>query len=104
MKSKVMVFFMVLIGIAGSAWAQGGSVEKGKALVDSKKCALCHKEGSKLGKPMETLAGGKTDAFLKEAITNPKKAIDHKVKMPEFKLGDGDLQDVIAYLKSVAKN
>jgi mono/diheme cytochrome c family protein len=104
MKSKVMVFFMVLIGIAGSAWAQGGSVEKGKALVDSKKCALCHKEGSKLGKPMEALAGGKTDAFLKEAITNPKKAIDPKVKMPEFKLGDGDLQDVIAYLKSVAKN
>jgi len=99
-----MVFFMVLIGIAGSAWAQGGSVEKGKALVDSKKCALCHKEGSKLGKPMEALAGGKTDAFLKEAITNPKKAIDPKVKMPEFKLGDGDLQDVIAYLKSVAKN
>ena len=104
MKSKVMVFFMVLIGIAGSAWAQGGSVEKGKALVDSKKCALCHKEGSKLGKPMETLAAGKTDAFLKEAITNPKKAIDPKVKMPEFKLSDADLQDVIAYLKSVAKN
>ena len=108
MKSKVMVFFMVLIGIAGSAWAQGGSVEKGKALVESKKCALCHKapEPGKpvLGKPMEMVSVGKTDAFLKEAITNPKKAIDPKVKMPEFKLGDGDLQDVIAYLKSVAKN
>jgi len=104
MKSKVTVLFLVLIGIAASAWAQGGSVEKGKALVESKKCALCHKEGGDLGKPMEMVAGTKTDAFLKEAITNPKKAIDPKVKMPEFKLTDEQLQDVIAYLKSVAKH
>ncbi len=103
MKFKVMVLFLVTLGIVTSAWAQGGSVEKGKALVDSKKCALCHKEGSNLGKPMEELVGTNTDAFLKEAITNPKKAIDPKVKMPEFKLSDADLQDVIAYLKSVAK-
>ena len=104
MKSKVMVIFLVLFGLVASAWAQGGSVDKGKALVESKKCALCHKEGSKLGKPMEMLAGGKTDAFLKEAITNPKKAIDPKVKMPEFKLTDEQLQDVVAYLKSVVKH
>lgn len=104
MKSKVMVIFLVLFGFVASAWAQGGSVDKGKALVEGKKCALCHKEGSKLGKPMEMLAGGKTDAFLKEAITDPKKAIDPKVKMPEFKLTDEQLQDVIAYLKSVAKH
>jgi cytochrome c1 len=104
MKSKVVIIFLVLMGMVASAWAQGGSVDKGKALIESKKCALCHKEGSKLGKPMEVLAGGKTDAFLKEAITNPKKAIDPKVKMPEFKLTDEQLQDVIAYLKSVAKH
>ena len=104
MKSKVTVLFLLLMGMAASAWAQGGSVENGKALVESKKCALCHKEGSKLGKPMEMIAGTKTDAFLKEAITNPKKAIDPKVKMPEFKLTDAELQDVIAYLKSVAKH
>ena len=57
-----------------------------------------------LGKPMEMIAAGKTDAFLKEAITDPKKAIDPKVKMPEFKLTDEQLQDVIAYLKSIAKH
>ena len=92
MKIKVMVLFLLSLGIVASAWAQGGSAEKGKALVESKKCALCHKapEPGKpvLGKPMEMVAGGKTDAFLKEAITNPKKAIDPKVKMPEFKLTD----------------
>lgn len=103
MKSVVTVLFLLMMGIAASAWAQG-SVEKGKALVESKKCALCHKEDGKLGKPMEMIAAGKTDAFLKEAITNPKKAIDPKVKMPEFKLADAELQDVIAYLKSIAKH
>jgi cytochrome c1 len=103
MKSLVTLLFLLLMGIAPSAWAQG-SVEKGKALVESKKCELCHKEGSKLGKPMEMLAGTKDDASLKEAITNPKKALGPEVKMPEFKLTDAELQDVIAYLRSVAKH
>jgi mono/diheme cytochrome c family protein len=103
MKSKVTVIFLVLMGIVTSAWAQGGSVEKGKALVESKKCALCHKEGSKLGKPLEMLAGD-TDARLKGAITDPKKTLGPEVKMPEFKLTDEQLQDVIAYLRSLAKH
>ena len=108
MKSKVTVLFLVLIGIAASAWAQGGSVEKGKALVNSKKCALCHKAPVAgkpvLGKPMEMIAGTNTDAHLKEVITNPKKALGPEVKMPEFKLTDAELQDVIAYLRSLAKH
>ena len=103
MKSKVTVLFLVLIGIAASAWAQGGSVAKGKALVEDKKCALCHKEDSTTGKPMGMLVGKNTDAHLKETIINPKKALGPQVKMPEFKLTDQQLQDVIAYLKSVAK-
>jgi mono/diheme cytochrome c family protein len=104
MKSIVTVLFLLLMGIAASAWAQGGSVEKGKALVESKHCALCHKEGGNLGKPMEMIAGANTDAFLKEAITNPKKALGPQVKMPELKLTDEQLQDVIAYLRSIAKH
>jgi mono/diheme cytochrome c family protein len=104
MKSVGTVFFLLLLGITASAWAQGGSVEKGKALVENKKCALCHKEGSNLGKPMEMIAGTNTDAFLKEAITNPKKALGPQVKMPEFKLSDEELQDIISYLRSIAKH
>ncbi len=103
MKFKVTVLFLLLMGIAASAWAQGGSVEKGKALVMNKKCDLCHKEGSKQGKPMEMLVGKNNDAFLKEAITNPKKAIKPDIKMPAYKLTDAQLQDVIAYLRSIAK-
>ena len=37
---------------------------------------------------MEMLVGTNDDAFLKEAITNPKKACGPEVKMPEFKLTD----------------
>jgi len=104
MKSIVTVLFLLLIGIAASAWAQGGSVEKGKALVESKHCALCHKEGGNLGKPMDMIVGTNPDAFLKEAITNPKKTLGPQVKMPELKLTDEQVQDVIAYLRSVAKH
>ena len=104
MKFRVTVCFLVLMGFTASAWAQGGSVEKGKALVESKKCALCHKEGSTTGKPMEMLVGTNTDAHLKEAITDPKKALGPEVKMPAVKLTDAQLQDVIAYLKSIAKH
>ena len=110
MKSVVTVFFLLLLGIAASAWAQGGSAEKGKAVVDSKKCVLCHKPGAEpgkggaLGKPMEMVAGTNTDARLKEAITNPKKTLGPDIKMPEFKLPDEQLQDVIAYLRSIAKH
>ena len=79
-------------------------MEKGKALVESKNCALRHKEDGNQGKPMEMLVGTKNDAFLQEAITNLKKALDPKTRMPEYKLTDAELQDVIAYLRSVAKH
>ena len=104
MKSIVTVFFLLLIGIAASAWAQGGSVEKGKALVESKHCALCHKEGGNLGKPVEMIVGTNTDAYLKGALTDPKKTLGPQVKMPELKLTDAEVQDVIVYLHSIAKH
>ncbi|MFZ0928463.1 MAG: cytochrome c [Syntrophobacteraceae bacterium] len=100
-KTLVFALFFLLTGIAASAWAQGDLVEKGKALAE-KKCMLCHKQGG-LGNPMEMLAGKNTDDFLKEAIKDPKKTIDPKIRMPEFKLTDEEMQSVIAYLRSVAK-
>jgi mono/diheme cytochrome c family protein len=102
MKTLVTVLSLLLIGIGTSAWAQGGSAEKGKALVQSKNCAMCHKEGG-LGKPMEMLAGD-TDAKIKGAITDPKKTLGPQIKMPAYKLTDAQVQDVIAYLRSIAKH
>ncbi len=103
MKSKVTVLFLMLIGMVASAWAQGGSAAKGKALVESKKCALCHKPGSDTGKPMEMLAAKNPDARIKGAITNPKQTLGPEVKMPALKLTDEQLNDIIAYLRSIAK-
>jgi cytochrome c553 len=97
----VTVLSLLVMGIAATAWAQGDAA-KGKALVDSKKCALCHKEGSKMGKPLEMLAGD-TDAKIKGALTDPKKTLGPKVKMPAYKLTDAQVQDIIAYLKSIKK-
>ena len=102
MKTTVTVLFLVLLGLTASAWAQGGSVAKGKALVESKKCALCHRPGSDLGKPMEML-GGDNDAKIKGALTDPKKTLGPQVKMPAYKLTDAEVQDIIAYLRSIKK-
>ncbi len=103
MKSVVTIMFLLFIGISASAWAQTASVEKGKAVVDSKHCALCHKQGG-VGKPMAALVGTNTDAFLKGAITDPKKTLGPQVPMPTFALTDEQVRDVIGYLRSVAKH
>ena len=100
-KTLACALLLLLMGIAASALAQGDQVEKGKALVD-KKCVLCHKEGG-MAKPVAMLVGTNSDAFLKDAITNPKKTIGPDVRMPEYKFTDEEMQSVIAYLKSVAK-
>lgn len=102
MKSAVTILFLLCTLIVVYAWAQSDQASKGKALVESKRCALCHREGG-LSKPLEMLVGTNTDAYLKEAITDPKKAIGPEVRMPAFQLTDEQLQDVIAYLRSIAK-
>jgi mono/diheme cytochrome c family protein len=91
------VLGLLLMGMSASAWA--GDAAKGKALVDSKKCALCHKEGSKMGKPMNQLAGD-TDAKIKGALLDPKGTLGAQVKMPAYKLTDAEVADIIAYLRS----
>ena len=58
MKSKVTVIFLILVGIAASAWAAGDAAN-GKALFAAHKCAVCHKEGSKTGKPIASDSRGK---------------------------------------------
>ncbi len=103
MKSAVTILLVLSLGIAGSAWAQGGSADKGKAIVEAKHCALCHKEGGTMGKPLDMVAGTHDDAYLKGALTDPKKTLGPTVKMPAFKMSDADLEDVIAYLKSIKK-
>ncbi len=93
------VLGLLLMGNSATAWAAGDAA-KGKALVDGKKCALCHKAGSKLGKPMEQL-GGDSDAKIKGALLDPKKTLGPEVKMPAYQLSDAEVADIIAYLRSL---
>jgi mono/diheme cytochrome c family protein len=102
MKSKIGIFCLLILGIAVSVEAQSELVTKGKSLVEGKHCAICHKEGGR-GKPIEALAGGKTDAFLKEALADPKKAIGPQVLMPAYKFTDEEAKAVVEYLRSVSK-
>lgn len=103
MKSVLTIVFLLFVGISASAWAQGGSADKGKAITESKHCALCHKQGG-MAKPMEALAGTNTDAYLKGAITDPKKTLGPQITMPQFTFTDAQVQDVIAYLRSLEKH
>jgi mono/diheme cytochrome c family protein len=98
MKSKVTVIFLIMVGIAALAWAAGDAAN-GKALFAAHKCAVCHKEGSKTGKPIPAIASG-SDARIKGAITNPKGTLGPDVKMPAVKLSDAQLNDIIAYIRS----
>lgn len=102
MKSVMAIMFVLIIGIAATAWA-GGSVENGKAIVKSKHCALCHRQGG-IAHPLASLATNKTDAFLKGAITTPKKTLGPTISMPTFPLPDAQVQDVISYLRSLSKH
>ena len=100
MKSVVTIMFLLCVGITVSAWAQGGSADKGKAIVDGKHCAMCHKAGG-MGKALDALAGTNNDAYLSGALLTPKKTIGPTVKMPAYKLTDDQVKDVIAYLRSL---
>lgn len=97
-----MALSLVVAAFGGRLGAEGGVVEKGKALVEKKRCILCHKEGGK-GQPMAALAGANTDTYLKESILHPKETIGPKTLMPTYKFTDQEVQAVIEYLRSMSQ-
>ncbi len=126
MKMKLAIAALLVAVVPTMAYADGDAV-KGKKVF--KKCKACHtatKEKNKVGphlvgiigraagsvekfkysKAMKAKAGeiGNWDeAKIKEYITNPKKFLGGKSKMT-FKLKkEGQRDDVVAYLKSLAK-
>ena len=82
-------------------------VDKGKALVETKKCSICHAidgKGGKIGKPMNGITEGKTDELLKGALLDPKKTIKSDTKMPAYKLTDDEVAAIISYIRSLKKS
>ncbi len=91
-------------------------VERGEKLYQAKLCATCHSlDGSKIVGPSfkglygrsEKLVGGSSvtvnDQYITESIKNPTaKVVDgYPPAMPQLGLTDGEIADLIAYLKTV---
>ncbi len=78
---------------------------KGKALAVKNHCAMCHVlegTGGKIGNPLDGVSQRKDDAALRRILTDPGKEFpDAKVKMPKVAWGPGELDAVVAYLKTL---
>lgn len=99
MRYRVPVIALALVGFAWSAAANCTQAEKGKELVEKHRCGLCHKEGA-MASPLTAYAEGKTDEFLKGAITNPKETLGSATLMPAYKLTDEEVDALIHYIRS----
>lgn len=94
--------------VAARADGIADPVAHGKQLVEQKKCSICHQvdgKGGHFGKSLNGVAEGKTDQFLMEVFTDPKKALGPDTRMPSYKdkLTEDEIKAVIAYLKSLKK-
>ena len=106
MKLKTICLTLALSSVIASAQADEDQIAKGKSLVEKFKCSICHAidgKGGKTGKPMNGIAEGKTDEYLKGSLLTPKETIDPKTKMPSYKdkMTDEEVDAVIAYLKTL---
>ncbi len=111
MRYRTFVFTVALIGGVAAARAEDKPADptaQGKQLVEKSKCTICHMidgKGGKIGKPLNGIAEGKTDEYLRGALTDPKKTLGPDTKMPSYKnkLSDEEVTAVIAYIKTLTK-
>jgi mono/diheme cytochrome c family protein len=106
---------LVFLGLPGS-YAQAGDPSKGKEIFTTQ-CAACHGNSAKGDGPTATAMGMKLpdlsnkayldklgDQHLKKVIREGGAAVGKSPMMPPFgSLGDKDVEDVIAYIRSLAK-
>jgi cytochrome c2 len=84
-----------------------GDAAKGKLDFKKYACATCHSvTGEKLNGPaLNGISTRQNDAFIRESILKPEKVITegYEASMPSFEgvIGAQDLEDMIAYLKSL---
>ena len=86
MKSIVTVLVLLLLGIARVCMGSRRFRGKGKSPGREQTLRPVPQGGRKPGKPMEMVAGTNNDAYLKEAITDPKKTLGPQVKMPAIQV------------------
>jgi mono/diheme cytochrome c family protein len=98
---RSLVLAAGLTAAVGARWSAAGEAE-GKALYE-KQCKVCHSIAGDAGKmadkggPLDGVAGKRDAVWLKAYLKDPKSQMPD-AKMPKMKLGDEQLDDVIAYM------
>jgi mono/diheme cytochrome c family protein len=103
----MLIAVLAAIGLVGTAYAQGGNVERGKQLF-LKNCAVCHGDDAR-GRVGPSLSkdfpGIRVDLFLKQTISG---GVNGSV-MPAWAkdkggpLTDAEIDDLVAFLRSLAR-
>jgi cytochrome c2 len=106
MKRAILLVLAVtlIMAYAVIAAAQGGDVEKGKAVYEAQKCKMCHSiagVGNKKS-PLDGVGGKLSEADIHKWITEPK-SMKADTMMKAYKLSDADLNNLVAYLASLKK-
>lgn len=103
MKHASLIIVLILFGFALPVLAacnDPAMVASGKALAEKDRCALCHRSGG-MASDLVGMAEGKTDAFLQQAITDPKTALGSATRMPAYSYSDEEMQALLHYLRSL---
>lgn len=103
MKCRSLMIALILLGFALSALAacnDPAMVASGKALAEKDRCALCHRSGG-MAADLVGITEGKSDAFLKQAIADPKAALGPTSRMPAYSYSDEEMQSMLHYLRSL---
>ncbi len=115
-KAMGLSMAMIAIVFAGFAWAQGNA-DKGKAIY-ARQCASCHGVSGKGDGPAAAALNPKPkdmsnkaymaelkDQYLVDVVKKGGPATGKSAAMPAFgaTLKDQDIQDVVAYIRSLAK-
>lgn len=91
------ILVIATLGWAAAAHAAEGSAELGAAIAD-RWCSHCHVaggSGSDTAPPLAILAQGRDDAWLRTFLSKPHGA------MPDFSLTTQEIDDLVAYLRTL---
>ena len=99
---KTLVVSLMIMAIAGAAFADGAAVFTGK-------CAMCHGKGGAgdtgMGKSLGLKDLGSADVQKASDADLTKIVADGKGKMPAYKgkLSDDDIKGVVAFIRTLKK-